>query len=81
METACGEKYMAQLISLFSNHNRCTVAAMGGKAQERLKKIMPAFAFENAFSVAPPGCNHAPAKPSWDAIVQIVREKRNRRIT
>lgn len=62
----CRMRYLEAQLELFPNAH---VVALGGKAQQRLrnwpKNVHPAY------SVAPPACNYKPARPSWDAIIDL----------
>jgi hypothetical protein len=63
---ACSCYLQAQL-KLLKN---CRIVALGGKAQQRASGFPGIF---KAVAVAPPGCNKACARASWDSIVGILR--------
>ena len=73
----CGERYLAKQLVLL---NRCPIVALGGKAQQRvkyLKSVDPALSERviGAYAAAPPGCNHKPARPSWEDAARKVRDR------
>jgi uracil-DNA glycosylase len=66
----CRGRFLEPQLSLFPN---AVVAALGSKSRDRLggvPGVIPAVA------AAPPGCNHADAKASWQAIADRVRSRR-----
>lgn len=63
----CRRRYLEPQLRLFRN---AVVAALGGKAQGRLKGWPDLI---GAFAAAPPGCNQRRARPSWDAIATAVQ--------
>lgn len=67
---ACRNNYLGKQLELFKN---AIVVALGGKAYNQVKDIKGIL---KAYAVAPPGCNHKPAKPSWDEIIKTVKKKR-----
>lgn len=58
----CAQHYLERQLDALPN---AQVVAAGGKAQDYLRKMrrrfIPCYAF------APPGANHKPARPSWEA--------------
>lgn len=73
---ACGERYHARQLQLLPN---AIVAALGSKATARLR-MAGITDFVEAAAVAPPGCNFAGARQSWDAIAGVVRERKSNRL-
>ena len=65
----CGDRYLAQQLALFEG---LPIIALGGKAQRRAKRYAPNLI--EAYSIAPPGCNHRPARPSWEAAAVQARK-------
>jgi len=67
---ACRARYLEAQLDLFPN---AVIAALGGKARRRLagydREVIPAIA------AAPPGCNRAGARDSWEAIAKQVRAR------
>ncbi len=68
-ERGCADRYLAKQLALFEG---LPVIALGGKAQKRAKRYAPNLI--KAYSLAPPGCNHKPARPSWEAAAAKVRK-------
>ncbi len=64
---ACRVRYLEAQLELLPN---ATVAALGGKAKERLRGWPKVKA---ASSVAPPGCNFRNARRSWNDVISAVR--------
>ena len=60
-ERGCGDRYLARQLTLFDG---VPVIALGGKAEKRARRYAPNLI--KAYSIAPPGCNHKPARPSWE---------------
>lgn len=50
------------------------IFALGKKAEGRLLRA-GVRDFESAFSVAPPGCNQAAARLSWERVAEVVRAR------
>lgn len=65
----CANEHLAAQLALMPN---ARVVALGGKAAQRISQA--ASGFRKAYAVAPPGCNHKPARPSWEAAVRWVRD-------
>ncbi|MBI5142015.1 MAG: hypothetical protein HZA20_07455 [Nitrospirae bacterium] len=66
-----GEAHLSKQLELLPH---ALVVALGGKAQKRLRSI--GFTeFLPAFAAAPPGCNFAGAKESWEQIPIELRYK------
>jgi len=59
----CRSRYLEAQIRLFPN---AIVVALGSKAQYRLRGWPNVV---SAYAVAPPGCNRARARPSWDRAI------------
>ena len=75
----CGERHLAKQLVLL---NRCPIVALGGKAQKRVKYLKhanPALSERviGAYAAAPPGCNHNPARSSWENAARKVRDRLN----
>lgn len=74
VELECASRYLRDQLELFSD---ALVVAFGRKAQRRLTKI--GFTdFLAAWSPAPPGCNQAEARDSWQQISQELARRRSR---
>ena len=65
---ACRSLYLERQLSMFPN---AVVAALGSKAQSRLKGLP----FIAAKAAAPPGCNFRGARESWEAVAAAVMAK------
>ena len=65
----CADRYLARQLALFEG---LPVIALGVKAQKRAKRYAPHLI--RAYSIAPPGCNHKPARPSWEAAAAQARK-------
>ena len=65
----CADRYLGRQLALFEG---LPVIALGGKAQKRAKRYAPNLI--KAYSIAPPGCNHKPARPSWEAAATQARK-------
>lgn len=64
----CGETYLTRQFALLSH---ATWVAFGSKAQSTMRRLrIPHVA---AYALAPPGCNHKPARPSWELAIAEVR--------
>lgn len=70
-DRTCSDHFLKRQIALLPH---AQVAAFGGKAQWYLKKL--GVEHLSAYSFAPPGANHRPARPSWEAVIESVRERR-----
>jgi hypothetical protein len=68
-DRTCAETHLAAQLELLPN---ARVVALGGKAAQRSRNAAPAQL--KAYAVAPPGANHKPARPSWEAAARWVRE-------
>ncbi len=63
----CAETYLTRQFHLLSH---ATWVAFGSKAQRTMRRLrLPHVA---AYALAPPGCNHIPARPSWEAAIAKV---------
>lgn len=71
MEQACAFRFLVPQLRQFPS---ALVVALGRKADERLRRA-GITGFEYAYSVAPPGCNHKPARTSWERVAALVRER------
>ena len=67
----CAENYLVKQVNLLPN---ATVVAFGGKAQYYLKGI--GIDYIGAYALAPPGANHKPARPSWEAAIDKIKRRR-----
>lgn len=67
----CATHYLARQIAALP---QASVVAFGGKAQHYLKSI--GIAAIRAYALAPPGANHRPARPSWEAAIAEIRARR-----
>ena len=69
-ENECAGKFLAPQLRRLEG---LPVIALGGKAFKRAKTHVPRDRLRKAYSVGPPGCNHAPARPSWEAAAKWAR--------
>lgn len=67
----CAKDYLAKQIEMMPN---ATVVGFGGKAQKYLQRLGGEFL--TAYAMAPPGANHRPARPSWDAAISEIKARR-----
>lgn len=74
-DRTCASHFLAKQVALMPN---ATVVAFGGKARHYLKCI--GIDFVGAYALAPPGANHKPAKPSWQAAIDKVSARRDNTI-
>ena len=65
----CGDRYLKRQLALFKD---LPVISLGSKAQSRAARYTPNLI--KAYSIAPPGCNHQPARPSWEAAAEQARK-------
>lgn len=70
-DRTCAANYLVEQIRLLPN---ATVVAFGGKAKHYLKGL--GVDFIGAYALAPPGANHRPARPSWEAAVAEIERRR-----
>lgn len=68
---ACGSRFLRPQLTLMPH---AVVAALGGKARERLR-LAGISDFIEAASVAPPGCNFKGSRESWDKVAAAVRAR------
>lgn len=66
-EKECASRYLAGQLELLDG---LPVIALGGKAYTRAKRVPGVVNLKKAYAVGPPGCNHRPARPSWDAAAE-----------
>ena len=69
-EKECASRYLARQLELLDG---LPVIALGGKAYTRAKRVPGVRNLKKAYAVGPPGCNHRPARPSWDAAAKWAR--------
>lgn len=74
MDRRCAQHYLVRQLALMP---QATVVAFGQKARRYLDGLGAEYV--SAYSLAPPGANHKPARPSWEAAVEAVRSKRSAR--
>jgi len=70
-DKTCAQHFLRQQFNLMSD---ATVVGFGGKAKSYLKAIGADHI--GAYALAPPGANHKPARPSWDAALDEIRARR-----
>jgi len=75
VERTCGEDYLKQQLELFP---KATIAALGGKAQARLRRLGVKRPFLCCGSVAPPGCWQPKVRHSWRQICRAVHATKYR---
>ncbi|BDX00910.1 hypothetical protein [Maricaulis maris] len=68
-DRTCAETHLSAQLELLP---RARVITLGGKAAQRSRHAAPGQF--KAYAVAPPGANHRPARPSWEAAASWVRE-------
>jgi hypothetical protein len=66
----CVDSYLSKQLALLPN---ATIAALGGKARDRIRHLRCQTL--SVAAVAPPGCNFAGARQSWDQIAIDVRKR------
>lgn len=71
MELECATRFLVPQLRQFPD---AIVVALGRKAEGRLHRA-GVTGFEYAYSVAPPGCNHRPARASWERVAAQVRAR------
>ncbi len=74
----CGNRFLRQQLELVPN---AVIAALGGKAQRRIKRLGLTTAGKtreviHAVAAAPPGANHKNLKASWKKIAKAVHTRR-----
>jgi hypothetical protein len=67
----CAETYLTRQFALLSH---ATWVAFGSKAQRTMRRL--ALPHVAAYALAPPGCNHRPARPTWEAAIHAVLNPR-----
>lgn len=72
-DRTCANHYLTRQLAVLPN---ASVIAFGGKAKHYLKGL--GIDFIGAYALAPPGANHKPAMPSWQAAIQTIQERRLR---
>ena len=78
-EDECAERYLRKQLLLFPT---AVIAALGNKAWQRIERMQrnhnetTDLKIIKAYAAAPPGCNHRPAKDSWQKIIDAVHAKR-----
>ncbi len=70
----CVRDYLKPQLELFPH---ALIVALGSKARTRIKDL--GFPFLDAVAAAPPGCNRKHARPSWEAVAEEVRRRRQGR--
>lgn len=71
----CAANYLVRQIELLPN---ATVVAFGGKAKHYLKGL--GVDFIGAYALAPPGANHRPARPSWEAAIAEIERRHQKKV-
>ncbi|MCU0908959.1 MAG: hypothetical protein MUF73_16325 [Rhodobacteraceae bacterium] len=73
-DATCADRYLRAQIAALPG---AVVVGFGGKAQAYLRRLrVPHLA---AYALAPPGANHRPARPSWEAAIAAIRARRTGR--
>lgn len=67
----CATRYLAEQVRLMP---QATVIAFGAKAAHSMRDLPCNWI--SAYSLAPPGANHRPARPSWEAAIAVIEAKR-----
>ena len=67
-DRSCADRYLARQVQLMP---QATVVGFGGKAQAYLRAL--GIRHVAAYALAPPGANHRPARPSWEAAIEAIR--------
>lgn len=73
-DRTCASNYLARQVELMP---KATVVAFGRKARSYLKGI--GIDHIGAYALAPPGANHKPARPSWEAAIEEIKRRLARR--
>ena len=69
-EKECASRHLARQLELLDS---LPLIALGGKAYRRASRVQGVRNLKKAYAVGPPGCNHRPARPSWDAAANWAR--------
>lgn len=69
-DRTCADTFLSAQVELLPE---ARVIALGGKAAQRIRRAAPGHL--KAYAVAPPGANHRPARPSWEAAASWVRDR------
>ena len=69
-DRSCADRYLARQIALMPN---AVVIGFGNKAQAYLSALRIDHCAARA--LAPPGANHRPARPSWEAAIAEVKRR------
>lgn len=72
-DRTCATNYLAEQIRILPN---ASVVAFGNKAKHYLKGL--GVDFIGAYALAPPGANHKPAQPSWQAAIAEIEQRRQK---
>ncbi len=67
----CAKNYLKSQINLLSS---AAVVGFGGKAKSYLHSLKVDFI--PAYALAPPGANHKPARPTWVAAIDEIKNRR-----
>jgi len=70
-DRTCASHYLTRQLAVLPN---ASVIAFGGKAKYYLKGL--GIDFIGAYALAPPGANHRPARPSWEAAIKCIQSRR-----
>ncbi len=70
-DRTCANHYLKRQLEALPN---ASVVAFGGKAKHYLKGL--GVEFIGAYALAPPGANHKPARPSWEAAIAEIRARK-----
>lgn len=70
-DPTCASNYLAQQLAILPN---ATVVAFGNKAKKYLRGLN--ITRLDAYALAPPGANHKPARPSWEAVISEIEARR-----
>lgn len=70
-DKTCAAHYLTRQLGMLPN---ATVVAFGNKAKYYMQGISANWM--GAYALAPPGANHKPARPSWEAVIAEVKARR-----
>lgn len=71
-DRTCAREFLSRQLDLFPE---AEVVAFGRKAQGYLDALRVGYI--EAYSLAPPGANHKPARPSWEAAIRKIQMRRS----
>lgn len=67
----CANRHLSEQVALMP---QVTVVAFGAKAANAMRDLHCEWI--RAYALAPPGANHRPARPGWEAAIEIIEAGR-----